>query len=181
MPDNIRPRLTHSALFCWDFPKMKDFYEQIVCQTVADQGQARSATLDMVFFTNDPDEHHQFVLVSGRPEDVEFSTCQQSSFRIDTLEELRTMHDHITKNGVQNIRTVTHGNAFSIYFDDPEGNNVEIYMPTPWHVPQPNYLDIDFTKSDEQIMAETEARCREDPGFMTREARQKVMADRIGG
>lgn len=27
-----------------------------------------------------------------------------------------------------------HGNAWSIYFADPEGNRIELYTPSPWYV-----------------------------------------------
>jgi catechol 2,3-dioxygenase len=67
---------------------------------------------------------------------------------------------------VTGIRQTSHGNALSIYFPDPEGNMVEIYMDTPWYVPQPHGVAIDLSLPNDEIMARTEQHCRETPGFM---------------
>ena len=44
-----------------------------------------------------------------------------------------------------------HGNSWSIYFDDPEGNRLEIYTATPWYVSQPWRVALDLDESDEVI------------------------------
>lgn len=54
----------------------------------------------------------------------------------------------------------------SIYFSDPEGNTVEVYIDTPYYVAQPHGDALDLSKSDEELMRETEAICRADPTFM---------------
>ena len=51
---------------------------------------------------------------------------------------------------------------------DPEGNTVECYLDTPFHVPQPHGDPLDLDRSDAEIVRETEAVCRRDPGFMMR-------------
>ena len=47
----------------------------------------------------------------------------------------------------------THGNTVSIYFEDPDGNSVEVYWPTGIDVPQPFGKPMDLTKSEEEILA----------------------------
>jgi catechol 2,3-dioxygenase len=56
-----------------------------------------------------------------------------------------------------------HGNAWSIYFSDPEGNRVELYCSSPWHVSQPFGEPLDLTESADVIRAKTEALVRQDP------------------
>ena len=63
-----------------------------------------------------------------------------------------------------------------MYFPDPEGNQIEIYLDTPWHVAQPHGDPIDFSKSDAEIYAETEARVRADPTFKAKEVRETELA-----
>ena len=36
---------------------------------------------------------------------------------------------------------------------DLEGNRLEVFIDTKWHVPQPCRTDIDLLKSDEEILA----------------------------
>ena len=85
---------------------------------------------------------------------------------VDSLADLREVHRRALALGATEMRPVSHGNAWSIYFKDPEGNTVEAYLDTPFHVPQPHGKPLDLSKSDEEILRETEAACRKDPGFM---------------
>ncbi len=180
MAESPRPRFTHFALFARDLEKMRDFYTRVMNLTVSDQGHAMAAPFDMVFMSNDPREHHQFVLLSGRPDEVNFHLNQQMSFLVDSLQDLRDMKARVEAEGVENYREANHGNAWSIYFDDPEGNNVEIYVHTPWYIRQPHQVPFDLSKSDEEIYAETEAYCRTQEDFMTADERAAIMSERIG-
>lgn len=176
MPSRPKPKLTHFALFVSDVARMEEFYAKVMGLTVTDRGQATSAPVEMVFMSSDPTEHHQFVLVSGRPADVNFQLNQQMSFTVDTLAELRTMRDRVVGAGIDIESCVTHGNAWSIYFKDPDGNRIEVYVHTPWYVPQPHSVAFDLDRSDAEILRSTEAHCRADPGFMTKAAREREMA-----
>ncbi len=176
MSSRPTPKLTHFALFVRDLPKMEEFYTKVMGLTVTDRGQATSAPVQMVFMSSDPAEHHQFVLVSGRPDDVNFSLNQQMSFVVDSIDELRDMRNRVLGAELEIKNTVTHGNAWSIYFDDPEGNLVENYVHTPWYVPQPHSIAFDLDQPNSQIMAFTEAHCREDPLFMSKADRETEMA-----
>ena len=180
MPLTPRPRLTHMAIFVHDLDKMVDFYTRVMGLTISDRGQAKSAPVQMVFMSSDPGEHHQFVMANGRPDYATFSIAQQISFLVDSLEEVQLMHQRLlADDGAEIERTTTHGNAWSVYFHDPEGNRIEVYAHTPWHIPQPHAHPIDLTLPVEDIMKITEAHCREDPGFMPVDEREKVLADRM--
>jgi catechol 2,3-dioxygenase len=180
MTGKPKPRFTHFALFTLDLEKMTDFYSRVMGLTMTDRGKAMAAPVDMVFMSNSPDEHHQFVLLSGRPENVNFHLNQQMSFLVDSLEELREMRDRVMAEKVENYREATHGNAWSIYFDDPENNNVEIYVHTPWYILQPHQVPFDLSKSDDEIYAETEKYCRDQVDFMSADKREADMAKMIG-
>jgi catechol 2,3-dioxygenase-like lactoylglutathione lyase family enzyme len=66
-----------------------------------------------------------------------FSTINQLSFKVATLPELRAMYQRALTFGVEKLNPINHGNAISIYFDDPEGNKIEVYYETEWYLPQP--------------------------------------------
>jgi hypothetical protein len=53
--------------------------------------------------------------------------------------------------------TSTLGHAISVYFFDPEGNNVEVYWPTGLPARQPFVALLDFSHSADEIEAEVEA------------------------
>lgn len=161
------PQMSHCAIYVRDLDRLTAFYSEVLGLVVSDEGRGMSFEADFVFFTGDPDKHHQFVLVTGRPEGVP-STVNQISFRVDSLAQLRAIRDRAAKSGAPKIRPLNHGNALSVYIEDFEGNTIEVYLDTPWYRPQPCGYPLDLSESDEDIMRKTEEICRAHENFMTR-------------
>jgi catechol 2,3-dioxygenase len=161
----IRPQLTHAGIYVDDIDKMRRFYVEVIGLLETDRGHGFTFDNDFVFMSADPTIHHQLILASGRAERARQSTVNQLSFRVRNLSELRAMYRRVRDHGVEGIRPVSHGNAWSIYFDDPEGNGIEIYLDTPFHVAQPHADILDIEASDEAILRATEASCAGDPTF----------------
>jgi catechol 2,3-dioxygenase-like lactoylglutathione lyase family enzyme len=135
------PRISfsHFGLYAADLARMEDFYTRFMGFTVTDRGalEVPGGKVDLVFLSRDPREHHQIVLASGRPPDLPFNVVNQLSFRVDSLADLRALHERLQREPVTEIRPVSHGNALSVYFRDPEGNRVELFIDTPWYVTDP--------------------------------------------
>ena len=177
---NIRARLAHMGIYVQDRDRMERFYTEVLGLMVTDQGEGR-AGMHLTFMSGNSGNHHQLVLVSGRPDTKGFNPIQQISFMVDSLADLRVVHGRALDNGATEMRVTSHGNAWSCYFKDPEGNTVEAYLDTPFHVPQPHGEPLDLTKSDGEILRETEAACRADPGFMMMNEFQQSLAGRLAG
>ena len=159
--------LSHVGIFVTDVQRMVDFYTRFLGFVVSDR-EARDGR-EIVFLTRDPREHHQFVLASGRPDDLPFNLINQISFRVDSLATLRSLYRGLKNEPVVDLGPTTHGNALSIYFRDPEGNRIEILIDTPWYVPQPCRLPVDMLLPDAELWAAIEKQVRAMPGFMPRE------------
>ena len=69
--------------------------------------------------------------------------------------------------GVTGLEGRSHGNSWSLYCFDPEGNKIELYVPTDWHFPQPWRAPLDLHQSAAYIRAETEALFREVPNTVS--------------
>ncbi len=164
-----QPQLSHFGIFVRDIDAMTRFYTQVFGLQLTDQGVGRNFKVRLHFLSGSPGQHHQLVLAGGRPPDVP-STVMQMSFKIDAIDDLRRVRRLALEGGATQMRGMNHGNALSIYFADPEDNTVEVYLDTPWYVPQPHGDPLDLEKPDAEIWAETEAICRTDPGFMPVEA-----------
>jgi catechol 2,3-dioxygenase len=169
MPKPMPPTLSHMGIFVTDLDGMIRFYTEVLGLMVTDRGQGITFKNDLVFLSSDPEKHHELVLASGRPQEAAFSTVMQASFAVGTLDDLRAVKARAQANGATALRAIDHGNAWSIYFNDPEGNTVEVYLDTPFHVPQPHGDPLDLDMTDAEILRTTEAACRNDPGFMPRE------------
>lgn len=57
---------------------------------------------------------------------VRGGTMQHVAFHVDSLDELSEMRDRIRSRGVQVFGPIDHGMVQSIYFDGPEGLNLEV-------------------------------------------------------
>ncbi len=170
----MKPQLSHVGIYVYDSDTLIRFYEEVLELTVTDRGLSSSAKQPITFMSSHPEQHHQLVLVHGRAREVP-STVNQLSFKVGTLAELRGVAAKVAARGIK-LRQTSHGNAWSIYFPDPEGNQVEIYLDTPWHVAQPHGDAIDFSLSDAEIYAQTEAVVRADPTFQVKEVREASLA-----
>ena len=126
--------LSHFGIHVTDLARMEEFYTRVLGLLVSDRG-ALPGGPTLVFLSRDPDEHHQLVLVTGRPADAGYNVVNQISFKLPTLGELKAAHARLKETGRKEFRIVTHGNAWSIYFPDPEGNRVELFVDSGWRSP----------------------------------------------
>ena len=153
---------SHMGMFATDLARMEDFYTRVLGFAVTDRGLL--GTVSLVFLSRDARDHHQIVLASGRPEGG-FNSINQISFRMAGLAGLREMHRRLEAEGVKELAPVSHGNALSVYFRDPEGNRVELFVDTPWYVTQPVRVPLDLKLSEDEIWAWAERDARARPGF----------------
>ncbi len=166
----------HFGINCFDIGHMETFYTQVMGMVVADRGYVPPpGDRHLVFMTLDPAEHHQFILASGRTEGrIERgpfrgggrgSAINQISFHCASLGELRRSQARLAAAGCTDGTPINHGNAWSIYIRDIEGNPLELYVDSPWYTPQPCGEPFDLALSDDEICRQTEAMCRARPGF----------------
>jgi catechol-2,3-dioxygenase len=171
--------MSHIGLYVHDLPAMEDFYTRVLGFTVTDRGKVRGA--DIVFTSWDPKDHHQVALVGGRPEDIGFNHINQISFRVAALEDLQEVWSRVKDEpGVSDMRPMDHGNAWSLYFRDPEGNRLEVFCDTQWYIEQPCIEDLDLSQPAEQIRAKSDAFCRAAPGFKPVAEYQAEIAVKMG-
>lgn len=165
----LNAQLTHFGIHAVDLDRMVDFYTRVMGFVISDRGQARSGA-NVVFMTQNPECHHQFVLFDGRSKDVTYNPVNQISFRLDSIDTLKGYREALRKEGIAPERITDHGNAWAFYFLDPEGNPVEMYCDTPFYTPQPCGEPLDLDQPNDEILRRTEAMCRSHPRFMSREA-----------
>ena len=165
-----RLSLSHLGICCFDLPRMVSFYTEVLGMTQSDRGALPPPIgAELVFLTTDPAEHHQLVLVSGRKEgEVQNgpalggsfgSAIFQLSFRMEDLGALRRVRDRLADAGCKHLIPVSHGNAWSLYTRDPEGNALEFVVDSPWYVHQPCGEPLDLSLDDAEILRRTKALC----------------------
>ncbi len=162
--------LSHFGLGCFDLDRMADFYTRVLRMTVTDRGSVPGGGAQLVFLTTDPSEHHQLVLASGRTEGTVLegpvlggsfgAAIFQLTFRLADLPMLRRVQQRLVAEGNTNFVPLNHGNSWSLYTRDPEGNALELVVDSPWFVHQPCGEFLDLSLDDAEILRQTEDLCR---------------------
>jgi len=145
------PRVTslgHIGLFVRDIDRSKAFYRDILGLSISDENPKTGSA----FMTakGRVEEHHELLLMPGREDG---KVVQQISFRCASLADIKEFYRVFLERNVPILRTVSHGNAVGIYFQDPDGNQVEVYWPTGVDWPQPFGKAVDLTASEDEIIA----------------------------
>jgi len=155
--------LSHVEIRARDLALMEDFYTRVLGFVVTDRGEPGPGA--MVFLSANPDEHHQIVLAAAADGDFAAGSLDHLAFRVGDLASLRRHHAALRAHGGLAVETVSHGTAWSVYFRDPEGNRLELFVDTPWHVAQPVRFPIDLSMPDDELIPWTERRIAEMTDF----------------
>lgn len=179
---DFNPRIAHLGIFCKDLPAMIEFYTTQFGMIVTDSGLGESGKAWTVrpgaFLSADPTEHHQIVLIAGREADTPPTTAQ-ISFLVPSLAELRAFWKHVDSTGIPVEVVKNHGNAWSVYINDPDGNMIEVYAHSPWYVQQPLSERLDLTLPEDEIMRQTEELASRDPAACSREEWMATMREKL--
>ena len=165
MPGLPNAKLAHFGFHVRDLDRMIEYYNKTLGLIVTDRGSYYMGG-EIAFLSRDPAEHHQIVLASGRSDDGSMKLINQISFRLDSLEDLQTYYHWLVSRRVADMNPRNHGNAWSIYFRDPEGNRIELYTSSDWYVGQPFGDPLDLTLSADEIRSRTAQRVKADPTSM---------------
>lgn len=172
--------VSHIGLFVFDLDAMVDFFTGTIGLHVTDRGLVRGMSR-IVFLSRDPREHHQIVLIEGRTAPLGQQLLNQISLRVGSIEVLRDALDRLEDDArVTDIQPCNHGNAFSVYFRDPEHNRFEVFADSPFHVEQAVIEPLDLRRPLDELIAETRARHAGHPSFTPMADWQAAFAGKLG-
>ncbi|HYY26885.1 MAG TPA: VOC family protein, partial [Chthoniobacterales bacterium] len=108
------------------------FYQDILgMQTV---GGTPDGTPDIgasAFLSSRPGEESHEIALFSRPQ------FRHVAFKVASLAELKRLYRLVLERELPIKLTFDHGASLAFYFDDPDGNMIEVYWPTGKHVKQP--------------------------------------------
>lgn len=144
--------LGHVGFFVSDFERSLDFYTRVIGLKASDVDWDRR----FAFLSAHPDEEHHEVFLMDAPDKVEPKGIQQASFRCASLDDVLDFKRVFAEENVRIDQEVTHGNAVSIYFFDPDGYRLEVYWKAPREVHPPFAVPIDLTRDKEGVMQQVD-------------------------
>ena len=145
--------LGHVGLYVSDFERSLDFYTRVIGLQPSDVDWERR----FAFLSTQPDEEHHEVFLMDAPDKVAPDGVQQVSFRCASLDDVLGFKRVFAAEKVRIDQEVTHGNAVSIYFFDPDGYRLEVYWKAPREVHPPFLTPIDLTANEDGIMRQVDA------------------------
>ena len=171
---------SHAVLNVRDLDVMLDFYTNVLGFTISDRGPLGPQMPEIVFMSNDPDEHHQIAMVPGREGETAANPFNHIAFRVGTFEDVKEMHGRLSALDGMQILPLSHGNTLSLYFNDPEGNGLEVFWDTPWHVAQPQGKVWDASLDQDNALAWVEENFSAEPTFSRQEESGAAFVSRPG-
>ena len=173
---------SHCVLKVRDVEAMISFYEDVFGFVVADRGPLPGppGSPEIVFMSGSSSDHHQLAFTVSRG-DEEATSLDHNAFRVGSIADVRETAVDVSKDPrVKSHMPLTHGNAISVYFSDPEGNGIEVFCDSPWHVKQPAGQGWDPSMSDDEVLADVEAKFRDDSEFRPMEDYRAAKAKEFG-
>ena len=170
---------SHVFVYVQNLEAMLDFYTRVLGFRITDRGEVDGN--ELVFMSQVETDHHQIAFAPTRKDMARSNNVAHFAFRVAHLDDVKALHATLANDErVQRLAPVAHGNAWSIYFNDPEGNNIEVFCDTPFHVSQPVGGTWNPNSSNEDIRAQNEAEHRDAPGFAPIEEFYAAHAQALG-
>ncbi|MFZ1120769.1 MAG: VOC family protein [Candidatus Binataceae bacterium] len=121
-------RIGHIVLKVRSLERSRPFYTEVLGLEVMKE----LPEVKMLFLASNRRDHHEIALAevgesagAPKPGDVGLAHC---AFRLKSQEDLLAAYREFKQRGVPISFTVNHGVTRSIYFLDPDGNQLEVYV-----------------------------------------------------
>jgi catechol 2,3-dioxygenase len=133
----IRPTLHHFGLTTAHLEEMLDRYAKVLGMTTNFQStrvMAAGGSAGLAFVSNDRAHHRLALILSpGLRDDPDKHThvkIQHVAFKYATLDDLLNSWERLKDLGIEPILMADHGPTIAFYYQDPDGNSVELFVDT---------------------------------------------------
>ena len=111
---------SHVGMAAHDPAALAAFYRDALGMTVTGGSAAGSQFGATAFLSSRPEEENHELAIFATP------MYRHLAFTVASLADLRALHRQITARGIPIKLAFNHGCSLAFYFDDPEGNMVEV-------------------------------------------------------
>ena len=118
-------KVAHVVLYVSDVAKSVDFYSKNLGMEVMTNDSERGMA-----FLSFGTQHHDFGLFRVRGEATKgtLGLGHVAMVAEGGMDELKAIHAKLLENQVEVVSTTDHGVTRSVYFNDPDGNRLEIFV-----------------------------------------------------
>ena len=146
-------RIGHVALRVRDLERTKLFYTTVLGFKVVEQDPEHGTDAFMGLWNDYQNDGHTFDIVpvqdpqsATEPPGRNGVGVVHVALKVESNDDLMDAYRHLVEHGVEIDRMIEHVNQRSIYFNDPDGNRLEIYFefPTSRELFKMGRVDRDF-------------------------------------
>src|SRR5215831_14991218 len=149
--------LCHVGIFARNPALLAEFYRDVMGLQIVGGSDASHPVGSTAFLSSRPgEESHEIAIFSNR----QFA---HHAFKVGSLAALKRFYKQIVDLGIPIRFQFNHGVSIAFYFQDPEGNLIEVYWRTGLEHPQsmvflspPCAADTDLNKTEEELLEELE-------------------------
>ena len=145
--------IRHVGLPATNLAASAEFYRDVLGMEIVGGSTADDPLGATVFLSSRPDEESHDIALFAKPEFAHIA------FKVSSLAEFRSFHARVVENNIPIKAVFNHRVSFAFYFDDPDGNMIEIYWPTgDLSQRQPYAEPLDLSQPDEALLEKITAR-----------------------
>ena len=138
----------HVGMVANDPTALAAFYRDVLGMAVTGGSGADGPHGATAFLSSRPaEEDHELAIFAD-------ARYRHLAFKVASLADLRALYHQVIAHGIPIKLTMIHGCSLAFYFDDPEGNMVEVYWPTDLGTGRPDGERLDLGASDDGLIAQ---------------------------
>jgi catechol-2,3-dioxygenase len=146
MPKNTG--ICHVGIQSNDPYALAAFYQEVLGMEIVGGNGPDNPSSASVFLSSRPGEENHEIAIFADP------NYRHIAYRVESLTALRTFYQKIIERGLPIKVALNHGVSLAFYFDDPDGNTIEIYWATGVAYPLSYSEPIDLVRSEAELLHE---------------------------
>jgi len=139
--------IAHVGLHATNPAASAEFYGDIFGMKITGGSSPDHPLGATAFLSSRPDQESHEIALFANP------VFAHIAFKVSSLAELRSFYARVVENKIPIKFVFNHHVSFAFYFDDPDGNMIEVYWPTgdlSWR--QPYAEPLDLSQPDETLL-----------------------------